>query len=151
MQTISDKQGKSLFKEYIERGNKTQQYQFTESDTDKVDCTLTAYNGTTSAVELKYRKNYTSDIIDNGVLLEWDKFQYLKDTIEESGYTNAYYISIFSDGIMAVFDVLTYQDSLKWIEKDNLPTHTEFANTKRKTKKITLIPRKYLKCRQLNI
>lgn len=132
----SDLTGKEKLKEFVEKRGKAN-IKFTTDDKDRIDAIVG-----NATVEIKYRKgyNFNSPLIQKGgILLEKEKVDYGVRTILESGYTNSYYCSIFSDDIITFIDFVEVANNLKPLKRQ-LPKTSEFKNNKRVDKEVYLVP-----------
>lgn len=145
--SLAELSGRTIFSEKLIK-NGSSGITFTESKFDKVDVFWEKYD-TKYVGELKYRDNYKSNsscIVEEGVLLEKTKYDELMKYNKLSGFT-AYYITIFNDNIMYLWDV-SKLDGIEWKIENRLPRTTKGKNNKKVEKEVTYLPLEYgYKCK----
>lgn len=104
---------------------KVYDYEFTKDPYYPIDLFITGHNGT-SAVEIKNRRPYTSEQIENfgGHYIMKHKWDDLMEAKEKSGYT-PYFLAIFKD-VITIWDLTTIEPmwKRKEFERNNIDNHT---------------------------
>ena len=113
---------------------------FTENIYDKVDVFWEKYDKKYVG-ELKYRDNYPSSsrcVVEEGVLLEKTKYDELMKYYELSGLT-AYYITIFNDGVMYLWNIGEL-DGIEWKKEEKFPRTTKGSRKEKVAKVVAYLP-----------
>ena len=113
---------------------------FTENIYDKVDVFWEKYKAKYVG-EIKYRDNYPSSghcIIEDGVVLEKTKYDELMKYNKLSGLT-AYYITIFNDGVMYLWNIGELDD-IEWKKEEKFPRTTKGSNKEKVAKIVAYLP-----------
>lgn len=137
--SLAELSGRTIFNEKL-ISNGSSGITFTESKYDKVDVFWEKYENKYVG-EIKYRDNYKSNsrcVVEDGVVLEKTKYDELMKYKDLSGLT-AYYITIFNDGVMYLWDV-SKLDGIEWKKEDKFPRTTKGSNTKKVAKVVTYLP-----------
>lgn len=134
---MAEMSGRTLFEQALKNSGITE-YTFTTNPYDRVDVFFTA--GTTPyAGEIKFR-SYPSTkefFTTEGVVLEKHKYDDMKTIQHLSGYTPLY-IHIFSDGVVALFDLSSGNPT--WIEEVNKYERTTMGDRTKIRKAVAYLP-----------
>lgn len=136
--TVAEMSGRTIFNEKLIK-NGSSGITFTESKFDKVDVFWEKYD-TKYVGEIKYRDNYPSSglcVVSEGVLLEKTKYNELMKYNKLSGFT-AYYITIFNDGVMYLWNIGEL-DELDWKIENKFPKTTKGSNKEKVAKVVTYL------------
>lgn len=137
--SLAELSGRTIFSEKL-INNGSSGITFTESKFDKVDVFWEKYD-TKYVGEIKYRDKYKSNshfIVSEGAVLEKTKYDELMKYKDLSGFT-AYYITIFNDNIMYLWDV-SKLDGIEFKVEKRFPKTTKGRNTKKVEKKVAYLP-----------
>ena len=113
---------------------------FTENIYDKVDVFWEKYDKKYVG-EIKYRDNYESNshfIVSEGAVLEKTKYDELMKYYELSGLT-PYYIMIFNNGVMYLWDVGEIKD-IEWKVEKRYPRTTKGSRKEKVAKIVCYLP-----------
>ena len=137
--SLAELSGRTIFNEKLIK-NGSSGITFTENIYDKVDVFWEKYEAKYVG-ELKYRDNYKSNsrcVVEEGVLLEKTKYDELMKYNKLSGFT-AYYITIFNDGVMYLWNIGELDD-IEWKKEEKFPKTTKGRNTKKVSKIVAYLP-----------
>ena len=137
--TLAESIGRDIFNKKLTK-NGSSGITFTENIYDKVDVFWEKYD-TKYVGEIKYRDNYESNshfIVSEGAVLEKTKYDELMKYKDLSGLT-AYYITIFNDGVMYLWNIGELDD-IEWKIENRYPRTTKGRNTKKVAKVVAYLP-----------
>ena len=137
--SLAELSGRTIFNEKLIK-NGSSGITFTESKFDKVDVFWEKYEEKYVG-EIKYRDNYESNshfIVSEGAVLEKTKYDELMKYYELSGLT-PYYIMIFNNGVMYLWDVGEIKD-IEWKVEKRYPRTTKGSRKEKVAKIVCYLP-----------
>ena len=131
--SLAETIGRDIFNNKLTK-NGSSGITFTENIYDKVDVFWEKYDKKYVG-EIKYRDNYESNshfIVSEGAVLEKTKYDELMKYNKLSGLT-AYYITIFNDGVMYLWNIGELDD-IEWKIEKRYPRTTKGSNKEKVAK-----------------